>query len=60
MRDTNDRPSAPDYTAACIVMFGVNLMWVLMVIWAVWGFLAAAFTGWAVNHLIARIATTRS
>lgn len=60
MRDTHDRPSAPNYTSACIVMFGVNLMWILMVIWAVWGFLAAACTGWAVNHLIRRIGIARS
>ncbi|AXI41654.1 hypothetical protein [Sulfitobacter sp. SK011] len=59
MRDTNDRPAAPNYTAACIVMFGVNLMWVLMVIWAVWGFLVAALAGWIVNHLITRIAAQR-
>ena len=59
MRDTNDRPAAPNYTAACIVMFGVNLMWVLTVIWAVWGFLVAALAGWIVNHLITRIAAQR-
>ena len=54
------RPSAPNYTSACIVMFGINLMWVLMVIWVVWGFLAAAVTGWAINHLIRRIGIARS
>jgi len=59
MRHTNDRPSAPNYTAACIVMFGVNLMWMLMVIWAIWGFVAAALTGWGLHHLINRIAVAR-
>ncbi|MGJ5621153.1 hypothetical protein [Sulfitobacter sp. MF3-043] len=59
MRDTNNSTAAPNYTAACIVMFGVNLMWVLMVIWAVWGFVVAALAGWIVNHLITRIATQR-
>ncbi|MEM9969035.1 MAG: hypothetical protein AAF755_13175 [Pseudomonadota bacterium] len=59
MRDSNDRTPAPNYTQACIVMFGVNLAWVLMVIWAVWGLLAAAFLGWLVNKLINRIAAAR-
>jgi hypothetical protein len=59
MRDTDDRPSAPNYTDACIVMFGVNLMWVLIVIWTVWGFIAAAAVGWVVNVVINRIAALR-
>lgn len=59
MRDTHDRPAAPDYTLACVVMFGVNLIWVLMAIWAAWGLIAAAATGWAVNRLIDWIAAAR-
>lgn len=59
MRDTDDRPSAPNYTDACIVMFGVNLMWIMIVIWNIWGFIAAALTGWAVNLVIKRIAIAR-
>ncbi|MGJ8616158.1 MAG: hypothetical protein ACSHWS_04900 [Sulfitobacter sp.] len=59
MRDTNHRPAAPNYTTACIVMFGINLMWGLLMIWAIWGFIPAAFTGWLLNHLINRIAVTR-
>ena len=58
--DINNRTAAPNYTAACIVMFGVNLMWILMVIWAIWGFLAAAFTGWSVSHMIKRINVVRN
>lgn len=60
MRDTNDRPAAPNYTTACVVMFGINLTWILMAIWVVWGLLAAAATGWAVNRLISRIDAARS
>ncbi len=60
MRDTHDRPSAPDFTQACVVMFGVNLTWVLMVIWAVWGLLAVAATGWAVHQIINRIDAVRN
>ena len=59
MRDTDDRPSAPNYTDACIVMFGVNLMWIMIVIWNIWGFIAAALAGWAVNLVIKRIAVSR-
>lgn len=60
MRRDDDRPAAPNYTQACIVMFGVNITWVLMVIWAIWGLLAAACLGWLVNRLITRIGTARS
>lgn len=45
---------APNYTTACIAMFGVNIAWVLVVIWAVWGFLAAVLLGFGVSHLIER------
>jgi len=60
MRDSHDRPAAPNYTTACLVMFGVNLTWILMAIWVVWGLLAAAATGWAVNRMISRIDAARS
>ena len=59
MRDDRDLPEAPNFTQACIVMFGVNLMWILMVIWALWGLLAVAVTGWVVNRLITRIGAAR-
>lgn len=60
MRDSHDRPAAPDFTQACIVMFGVNLTWIFVVIWAIWGLLAVAITGWLVNRLIARIDVVRN
>lgn len=59
MRDSNDRPAAPNYTTACVVMVGINLTWILMAIWVVWGLLAAAATGWAVNRVISRIDAAR-
>lgn len=58
MRDNYDRP-APDFTHACIVMFGVNIMWIFIVIWITWGMLAVALCGWAVKVLIDRIAQRR-
>ena len=60
MRDSHDRPAAPDFTQACIVMFGINLTWIFVVIWAIWGLLAVAITGWLVNRLIARIDVVRN
>lgn len=60
MRDTRNRPSAPNFTQACVVMFGVNLTWILMVIWAVWGLVAVAATGWIVNKVITRISLARN
>jgi branched-subunit amino acid ABC-type transport system permease component len=56
MREDHDRPSAPNFTHACIVMFGVYIFWLFMVIWVVWGLLAVALCGWAVNLLINWIA----
>ena len=59
MRDTETRRSAPNYTQACIVMFGVNLLWVLLTIWVIFGLWAVALTGWSVARLIDRIAESR-
>lgn len=52
----NNKPigHAPNFTNACIVMFGVNITWVLVAIWALWGLLAAVFLGLGINHLIDR------
>lgn len=60
MRQDSDRPAAPNYTQACIVMFGINIAWVFMVIWAIWGLLAVAITGWVVNKWINRIDAARN
>ncbi|MEL6463525.1 MAG: hypothetical protein AAFQ58_01045 [Pseudomonadota bacterium] len=47
--------TAPNYTSACIVMFGINITWILVAIWAIWGLIAALLLGLGVNHLIERI-----
>ena len=31
-------------------MLGVNLMWIFVMIWAIWGFLAALALALALNH----------
>ncbi|GAA6176703.1 hypothetical protein [Sulfitobacter pacificus] len=59
MRHSSNRPAAPNFTQACVVMFGVNLTWILMVIWVIWGLFAVAATGWLVNQVINRIAVAR-
>ena len=41
-------------------MFGINLSWFLVLIWALWGIAAVALTGWAVNALIGRIEARRA
>ncbi len=56
----NERPSAPNYTNACIAMFGVNIAWIFFAIWAVWGLIAVAVTGWAINRVIGYIGDRRS
>lgn len=60
MRDTNDRPPAPNYTGACIVMFGLNLVWVLTAIWVIWGLIGVGIAGWIVNQVIKRIDAARA
>ncbi|MEP1537254.1 MAG: hypothetical protein ABJQ34_14870 [Paracoccaceae bacterium] len=51
MRDEYPR-EAPNLTNACIVMFGVNLTWVLIAIWAIWGLIAAMILGASINRLM--------
>jgi hypothetical protein len=43
---------APDFTTACIVMFGVNLSWILFLLFAIYGLIIAVFAALVVNHLI--------
>ncbi|PIE13192.1 MAG: hypothetical protein CSA70_06365 [Rhodobacterales bacterium] len=42
MRNTDDRPTAPNYTApnyanAILIMGLINLLWIFTVIWALYG-----------------------
>ncbi|WP_386175066.1 hypothetical protein [Sulfitobacter sp. R86518] len=59
MRSSDRRQPAPNYTSACVVMFGVNILWLFVVIWALWGLFAVVLSGWAVNAMIDRIAARR-
>lgn len=42
--------SAPNFTGACIAMFGVNLAWMLLFLFAVYGLVAAVFIALVLNH----------
>lgn len=54
MRD--DHPGqVPDYTPACVVMFGVNLTWILVAVWAVWGLIAALCLCYGLNLVLDRL-----
>ncbi|MEP1765252.1 MAG: hypothetical protein ABJJ53_01155 [Sulfitobacter sp.] len=57
MRNSNGY--APNYTKACIALFGVNLSWMLIAVWAVWGLFAVAAMAWAVHFVIGYIETRR-
>ena len=57
--DAHDRPSAPNFTSACIFMFGVNLVWILATLWAIWGFVAVLITSYGVHKWIDRIEASR-
>ena len=56
-----DRPigTAPNYTIPALVMLGVNLFWMLGVIWAVWGLVPVLVLAMVLNHLITRLGAAR-
>lgn len=53
--DEHKQGTAPNYTNACIVMFGVNITWILVAIWAIWGLIAAMLLALGVNHMMDRM-----
>lgn len=53
MSERNLTP-APDYTNAALIMLGVNLTWVFVTIWAIFGLLPVLVLAAAINHLINR------
>jgi len=50
---------APNYTNAALIMGFVNLMWVFMALWAVFGLPAVLAVGYGLNFLITRLARRR-
>ena len=55
MRGRQPPGRAPDYTDAALVMGLVNLVWVLLVLWAAFGFWSVLATGIGLNALITRL-----
>ncbi|MDK3074368.1 hypothetical protein QO034_14790 [Sedimentitalea sp. JM2-8] len=45
---------APNYTNAALIMLGVNLTWVFVTIWAMFGLIPVLLLATAINHLIHR------
>ncbi len=45
-------PEAPNYTNAALVMGVVNLIWIFIALWAVFGFHVVLLTALALNRLI--------
>ncbi|SPF81910.1 hypothetical protein [Pseudoprimorskyibacter insulae] len=58
----HSRPPQPveNYTNPALIMAGLNLMWVLWLVWVFVGPLAVAGIAWILNHLIDRLAQSRS
>lgn len=58
---TNNRPvgRAPDYTVACIVMFGANLAWVFLALLAAFGLASVMLAGLALHLWINWLAARR-
>ncbi|MFK7745489.1 MAG: hypothetical protein AB8B47_10575 [Roseobacter sp.] len=50
--DSHKLGRAPNFTGACIVMFGVNLAWVMLFLFAVYGLAVAVFIALVVNHWV--------
>ncbi len=59
MRDRRHPRSAPDYTAAALVMGLVNLLWVFLALWALVGFWSVLAAGLFLNAAIGRLETRR-
>ncbi len=58
---SHDRPvgRAPDYTGACVAMFGVNIVWMLFALLAAFGLGTVMLAGLVVNLWIRWLARRR-
>ena len=52
MRDHRGLGEAPDYTGPFLVSLGVMIFNLLLGILAIWGMIAALFSGWSMDRLI--------
>ncbi|WP_135501408.1 hypothetical protein [Roseovarius aestuariivivens] len=53
-------PEAPNYTNAALVMGLVNLLWIFIVLWAVFGFYMVVAVGLGLNRLISWLRLRRA
>lgn len=51
----HNRRSAPDYTQACVAMFSLNIAWIFMAVWIIWGFGPVLVLALFVNHGMTRL-----
>lgn len=58
MRD-NTVKEAPNYFNTCMVLLGVNIMWVFVLLWALFGFFPVLVVAILMNHGITRLAVWR-
>ncbi|MFP7571146.1 histidinol phosphate aminotransferase [Marivita sp. S2033] len=49
-----------DYTTASLMLILINLLWMFLLIWALFGLLAVILTGWVLNQLITWLQTYRA
>ncbi|MFK7752761.1 MAG: hypothetical protein AB8B51_09435 [Sedimentitalea sp.] len=52
--------AAPDYTRAALVMGGVNLAWIFLALWAIYGLAAVMLLALVLNHLVTLIERRRA
>jgi len=51
---------APNYTNAALTMLWVNMMWVFLVLWALWGLIPVLLLGAGLNRGISWFALRRA
>ncbi len=49
------REDQPDYLSAVFIFMGVGLLWLFMLLWALFGFAAVLVLAVFLNHVITRI-----
>lgn len=49
------REDQPDYQSALYIFCGVGLIWLFMIIWALYGMLPVVMIAVILNHIITRI-----
>ena len=51
--------AAPDYTNAAITMLGVNMMWIMLAVWMLWGIVPVLILAVFVNHFVEHLSDRR-